>query len=501
MNTISKLFSGAALLSVALFSSCQRTGGLESELVNPLDARDGSFTIVGNLADYKTRAHDAVWDAGDNIGVYAFLPGTTTLLKEYANLQYNTVDAAGVFKASNGGIVLLKDEKADVTAYYPFSQATQGTTYNVDVTNQSDLKKIDLLWGKGTLTADINTTTVPVKFNHKLSLIQLRFTPKAGETLPKTIKATFKGAKTAATFDVASGMLTPGDATGDINLTASGAAINLILLPGDVLSGIEFEFDGVKVPYAFETPYTLAEDTKYTFNFSPYNDGNAVVLNVQGSIEDWGNEVTFTDEIPYSGTETPADPGTEEPGTEEPGTEEPGTGDPETPALSLAFPGSDFETDPNVGTFGYKFAQIEEGVGMNGTKALHISGNSTKTEFVFSTPTINAPKTTPTKLTFWIKGTSSAKSISINVYAADKSYWGFNPGDITVSETVTAKGTTASGGFVNDYNGIINTGNEWVQITLDLTGVTLNTSGSNNTFGFKINKSEYDLYLDNIELK
>ena len=501
MKTFTKILSGAALLSVAALASCQRTGVEEGLLVNPLDARDGSFSIVGNLNDFQTRAHDAVWEADDKIGVFALNPGETTIFNNFANLQYATVDASGVFKASNGGVVLTKEDKADVAAYYPYAAGLQGTTYDINLATQTPLKNIDLLWGKGTLTADVNTSTVPVKFNHKLSLVQIRFAAKDGIKLPSSIKAAFKGMTTQGTLDAATGALTPGSAKGNLELTAANNAIDLILMPGDVLSAIDFTFDGFTVPYTFDTPFTLAEDTKYILTFTPYADGSAVVLSLQSSIEDWGNEVTFTDEIPYGAGE---ESGGEEPGGEEPDPVDPVEPDePDTPTLSLAFPGADFETDPDVGKFGYKDATIEAGVGIDGSKALHISGTPGGNNYIFSTPSSNAKAgETYTSITFWIKGTATGKSLSINVYDADGKYWGFNLGDVTGSKTVTAKGTTADGGFVNDYNGTIDTGGQWIQITLDIAGLAINTSGSGNFIAFKDGKeAPYDLYLDNIELK
>lgn len=494
MKTIStKILSGAVLLGGMLFASCQRTGVDASGLVNPIDARDGSFTIVGNLSDYQTRAHDAVWDAGDQIGVFAFTAGTSNLFNNFANVQYNTVDAAGVFKAANGGVVLKGTEKADIAAYYPYASGLKGNTYAVNVSDQSDLKKLDLLWGKGTLTADATTQTVPVKFAHKLSLIQVRFTPKAGETLPASIKTSLKGVKTAATFDVASGAFTLGETTGDVTLPAKDGAVNLILLPGDVLSGLEFDFDGKVVPFKFDAPYTLKENTKYTFTFTPTKDLKSVTLQVDGSsISDWGSEVTFEGEVPYGDVV--------DPGTPDPGTPDPGTPDPEKPAtLSLAFPGSDFETQVDFGKYGLKDAEIQDGVGIDGSKALHISGTPSGNNYVFSTPSTNAKAGQAyNSLTFKVKGTSG-KSLSVWVYDEAGTVHVFNVADVTGDKTVAEAGQATNSA---QYGGLINTNGQWVTITLNLGGLKLKSGGSGNCFSFKDGKSVvYDLYLDNIELK
>ena len=505
MKTIStKILSGAVLLGGVLFASCQRTGVNASGLVNPIDTRDGSFTIVGNLSDYQTRAHDAVWDAGDQIGVFAFTAGTSNLFNNFANVQYNTVDVAGIFKAANGGVVLKGTEKADITAYYPFASGLNGNTYVVNVSDQSDLKKLDLLWGKGTLTADATTQTVPVKFAHKLSLIQIRFTSKAGETLPASIKASLKGVKTVATFDVASGAFTLGETTGDITLPAKDGALNLILLPGDVLSGLEFDFDGKVVPFKFPEVYTLKENTKYTFTFTPTKDLKSVTLQVDGSsISDWGSEVTFEGDVPYGDV---VDPGTPDPGTpEEPGVPAPEPGTPSE--LSLAFQGGDFESDLKLNNFGLLkdktnglTVAIEDKEGVNGSKGLVIKGTwpkdsypKNKNPYLFTS--IDSKATASTKsMSFMLKGTAEG-AISINVYDNTAKYVPFNLGTVNGEKTLSKAAS-------NQYSGSIDTKGEWVKITLNLEGIELNTTGTGSTFAFKIaGDKNYDIVIDNIELK
>ena len=391
MNTISKIFSGAALLSVALFSSCQRGSIEDNGLVNPLDARDGSFTIVGNLANYQTRAHDAVWEAGDKIGAFAFQKGTTTAFGDFANVEYNTVDAAGIFKASNGGITLKGTETADIVAYYPYSAtAVTGTTLAVNVATQDPLKNIDVLWGKGTVTADVNTPTVPVTFTHKLSLVEIKFEAKEGYALPAEMKAKLTGVTTDASLNIADGTLTAGSTKGDLEFTAASNAIQAILIPGEKLSKIDFTFDGIAKSFTFTAPYTLEAGKKYTFTFRPYVEQATVMLEIvaggeQGSITDWGTDATFEP--------TDLEYGNEEPGTEEPGTEEPGTEDPATPALALAFPGADFESAIDFGTNPLRLATVEDGAGYDGTKGLHIvatEADTSKTTWIFSTQTTNA---------------------------------------------------------------------------------------------------------------
>lgn len=169
----------------------------------------------------------------------------------------------------------------------------------------------------------------------------------------------------------------------------------------------------------------------------------------------------------------------------------------------LLFPGSDFETQADFGKYGLKDSAVKDGVGMKNSKGLHISGIPGGNNFVFSTTSSSAKADkTYTKISFWIKGTAAGKSLSVNVYQADGTIWGYNLGDVTSSKMVAPKKPTASDTFVNDYKGSIDTGGKWVLVTLDITGAKLNTSGSNNTFAIKDGKAAtYDLVIDDIKIE
>ena len=195
-----------------------------------------------------------------------------------------------------------------------------------------------------------------------------------------------------------------------------------------------------------------------------------------------------------SNPSTPSDP------TPQP---DPGTPSDQGAGAVLLFPGSDFETQPDFGKYGLKDATIEDGVGIKNSKGLHISGTPGGNNYVFSTSTISAQADkTYSKISFWLKGKATGKSLSLNVYQSDGTIWAYNLGDVTSTKVVGPKKPTASDSFVNDYKGSIDTGGKWILVTLDITGAKLNTSGSGNTFAFKDgNGATYDLVIDDIKIE
>ena len=190
--------------------------------------------------------------------------------------------------------------------------------------------------------------------------------------------------------------------------------------------------------------------------------------------------------------------GSTEPGTEKPGTEEPGT-NPEQPTEgNLLFPGADFEDwtafTGKLNKFGLKNYATQADDPDQG-KVLHINGTPQKNDYVFTVENVEVKAKNPLKITFKMKGECAGKSISINVYDKSGNYVKYNLGDITTDAKISVAES-------NQYNGSINTNGKWITITLDLTGVDVNTSGSGNLFALKVGKeAAWDVMLDDFKIE
>ncbi|HZW77688.1 MAG TPA: DUF5689 domain-containing protein [Flavobacteriaceae bacterium] len=181
-------------------------------------------------------------------------------------------------------------------------------------------------------------------------------------------------------------------------------------------------------------------------------------------------------------------------------------GDPEPPSTdaTLVFAGADFE-DWNafiggLNQFGIKsYATQSLGTGVDNTASLNIATTPTTTDgndYVFTANAIAGLPNQYSKITFYMKG-SSSKSVSLNVYKTDGEYYKFNLGDLSSSATIVSAEN-------NQYNGTINTGGNWVQVTLDLGGLPgVNvTAVGQNIFALKIGKNaDYDLHFDNFTIE
>ena len=183
-----------------------------------------------------------------------------------------------------------------------------------------------------------------------------------------------------------------------------------------------------------------------------------------------------------------------------------GGGDAPNPPAADAIPlfaGHDFENWDNfiagLNSFGIKsYATQSAGTGMNGTASLAIQTDPTTTngnDYVFTTVAPAGLPSNYSRITFYVKGTSD-KSVSLNVYKTDGTYYVFNLGDLTSSSTIEMAGN-------NQYGGNINTGGDWVLVALDLSQITdLNVGPGGDSFALKIGRNaNYDLHFDNFTIE
>lgn len=188
----------------------------------------------------------------------------------------------------------------------------------------------------------------------------------------------------------------------------------------------------------------------------------------------------------------------------------PGAATPPSANALTAFSGADFENwnafleSTGFGSNGNPFVNsvvVKEkaGEGINGSKALGIEGQISSNGPIFTVrPTNTNIPANPTKIHFWVKGTS-AKSLNIYVYKTDGTNYSYNLGALTDNKLVAE-----NNGGSNSYVGAIDTNGAWKYVELDLEGLTgINTADTTkNFFSFRIgNNALYNLLIDNITIE
>lgn len=187
--------------------------------------------------------------------------------------------------------------------------------------------------------------------------------------------------------------------------------------------------------------------------------------------------------------------------------EGPATPDPGTKlSEGLLFPGADCESEPDLraalGKQGLRsyavisrdHAYPDRGQVLSVVKQL--SGNDYLLSFKGAIPS------GARSLTFLLKGASSARSLSVNVYGdhlgtnGQQGYVCYNLGEVSSHDKVLRAEPR------NLYKGTIDTRGQWITVTLDLTSVDLNTDPAREMLAIKLGgASDVALMLDDFRFR
>jgi hypothetical protein len=261
------------------------------------------------LSGWTSRAANGSWEANDQVGVY-MIPHVASA--SAANLSSAYTGAANVpYVISGSGasvsLAVASGQKAIVypadgsqvnfVAYYPYRSANSNT-YNVDVSNQSSAKAIDLLYHKGAGTAyNKNNKDVALAFTHQLSKLKISIVPASGVEVDLTgVTLTLTGFPATADFNLSTGTLSNLGGTNksltpvkDAASSSGRAAFEAIVVPHSGASYTRsaiFTVGGKAYPYSFSDSDVfeagVARDCGFEFT------GDAIVL-AQNTIVDWGD--------------------------------------------------------------------------------------------------------------------------------------------------------------------------------------------------------------------
>lgn len=247
-----------------------------------------------------TRAVGNQWETNDSVGVFQLPNGATFDKAIGKNVTYSTPEGDGNFTSKKP---LHYPEGSntvyDFVAYYPYQKGIT-KNYPVEVSNQSQINKLDLLYAKTTNQNETNTK-VNLQFKHCLSNLVVEV--KAGkdvESLEK-LTVTLTGSPTQGIFNLETGTLSVTDnSIKDIALNVSissdkqSAKAEAIVIPSS-WTGNTLVF---KVPEQGTFTYTFKEGAfltgkKYKLVATLSKEGTIHGIEVEGlnnSIDNWNTE-------------------------------------------------------------------------------------------------------------------------------------------------------------------------------------------------------------------
>lgn len=277
------------LFYLGAFSALVLTGCKSNDDNSEWMGSDG-IVFTSQIEGVTSRVSDASWDENDEVGIFM-----TTAEEEYSNYKY-LAKTDGSLVADGQVLKYPASGESSFIAYYPYTASLSGKIYAVNVSDQSDPKKIDLLYSNNATGIQPNDQVV-LRFQHKLSQIVLNI-QKEGDLDINGMAIKVSGMNTTANFDLNDGTLTATDSKADFNMNVqtegnTGTA-EAIVIPAADLTGATLTFtlaDGKNFAWTVDSPEadeSFKAGTKYIYTATISNtNGQPAVEMGKATIEDW----------------------------------------------------------------------------------------------------------------------------------------------------------------------------------------------------------------------
>lgn len=234
-----KSIKAALLASLTIFLYCCNSHNFVDNASSEQERGDLSFSsIVDNPA---TRKSGNNWENNDAIGVFSFesgKPNSQSTVDQLINNKKFVTNGNGIFSVlPSEGPVPYPSNNRDYIAYYPYNASqsvSQDLTYVIDLSNQSDLDKIDLLYSNN--LKNIAASSRPeLVFKHALSRMSLTISASSKFDLTNA-KVELTNFNTKADFNLVSqALLVDESLVTEVNLPYSVQGgklfVNALVLP------------------------------------------------------------------------------------------------------------------------------------------------------------------------------------------------------------------------------------------------------------------------------
>lgn len=285
----------AAILMLLYLSSCMQDHPNPQDVAKVVKV-NASIEGMSQSGSVNTRAVDNTWTNGDAVGIFMKRNNSTLGLPTLAeNVRYITNGTSAFVTDPSTKMRFPYDgSKVDFIAYYPHTESLSGLTYNVDISNQSNLPDIDLLYSNNVLAVDSAAVGINLVFKHQLTNVILNISMNEPGTDLSGLQAKISNVNQTADFSLVTGTLGNFGNLGDVlfNVTSDGTMAQAILLPENNLTDKTFYFELNSVVYSFDLSNTtnigsFDKSTKYTFNITLKQGEGALAGDVSATINDW----------------------------------------------------------------------------------------------------------------------------------------------------------------------------------------------------------------------
>ena len=313
-NILNSLFPWLAMTTLLSLQGCENEEG------TAIHSRD---TVSFEIDAGGARATETTFETGDAIGVYAAVrmssaPATLKTSGNYADNK-RFIWNGSQFVADGDANEIAAGYETDYYAYYPYRE-DMGNPLDYDFSIQGDQRE-GITLSDFMYAANRSGTTdkvITLAFSHRLSRLQVTYTPEAGEALSGV---TIQRAKATANINLGTGTANTLGATSDIRMYNDGGTFTAVIpaqardADGTFLT-LLFA-DGTKKDYTltakkeFLAGHTtvipfMGKELQYTFTVSPETIGSGYSGGIY-NYETVSNKYYSINGKPLPGTESPLD--------------------------------------------------------------------------------------------------------------------------------------------------------------------------------------------------
>ena len=313
-NILNSLFPWLAMTTLLSLQGCENEEG------TAIHSRD---TVSFEIDAGGARATETTFETGDAIGVYAAVrmssaPATLKTSGNYADNK-RFVWNGSQFVADGDANEIAAGYETDYYAYYPYRE-DMGNPLDYDFSIQGDQRE-GITLSDFMYAANRSGTTdkvITLAFSHRLSRLQVTYTPEAGEALSGV---TIQRAKATANINLGTGTANTLGATSDIRMYNDGGTFTAVIPAQDRDADGTFLTllfaDGTKKDYTltakkeFLAGHTtvipfMGKELQYTFTVSPEAIGSGYSGGIY-NYETVSNKYYSINGKPLPGTESPLD--------------------------------------------------------------------------------------------------------------------------------------------------------------------------------------------------
>ena len=276
------------LMACALIGFSCSSGGDEGDSPAPTPTPTPSQVV--KFLPSLTRATATAFENGDQISVFAVHPSAGTAMKPSGNYADNVcyTYSGSAFTASDGIVLPSDGQGLAYYAAYPYSteMTTQGVfTVAGDQRTHANITSSDFCTAYAPAS---NSTTVELKFSHRLSHIAVNL---SGDNLAsKTITMRLTNVLRSANIDLNANSFEGTGSTGTINMGETATnSFEAIIAPQTVEGGMTFlvvTIDGKEYPLSFDNETTFRSGKEYEYSLT-YTENTLVVIS--GDINPWNH--------------------------------------------------------------------------------------------------------------------------------------------------------------------------------------------------------------------